>query len=750
MSITIKHLSGPLTGETAFDDNTGTILIGRAPEAQVVYPEECIEVDNEHVKLVRDPTSGGYTIELFGSCDVELDGKPAETGMEIVPGSVVTVGLDGPRFACVSSGIVIKHIDGPLAGQQQYFPDGVMTITFGRPPDKTDVSYPSDYTKVGRTHFSLKRNKQGDYKVELASNLYVEIDGIEADEDESVPSGSTIRLYGDGGPSFLVTVTKPQKAGMVTEVNKARKRVRREVEDAKKKVDETTKKVDETTKRVAYAMTAVFAAVIGLGGILWHQSRQYEQNLAKLAADLAAADAKVSKLAEKAIPDEAQKALQAAVYLVARRADGGEIGKATAWAFDSDKLATNAHVAEKIKGHEREYVLIGPNGDRIDIKEIKLHPGYGEFQSYKDQQGKITGGDFEPLDVIDEYDVGIIYAKTPLPKDPDTGELAILEIAPEDYLETLEPGAAVASVGFPMENMAANMVVTEAPSQLRFGTISSLTDVFMCKAEPGHRLLIQHTVPVAGGVSGSPLIDKSGKVIGVVTGGNTAKALREAVDKVAEGEAAEAGTEDKDKTKEKETESFRIPSAAMINFAQRADLLDDLKNGVAERELAEDQVYWDQAAQKFVSYFVVAAKAFVDLAGNRYGVNEPVRKEIGSGTLEPRKTGSFSFVSSTISYQLEPGHIYGFIADAKSGVRLALNVRKAGSDAFLRDAKDPRQESVPELAPNAWVTVTEPTKVEIDISGLISQPAKYALYVYEWDSAGGPAAAEATPAAPGQ
>jgi hypothetical protein len=57
---------------------------------------------------------------------------------------------------------------------------------------------------------------------------------------------------------------------------------------------------------------------------------------------------------------------------------------------------------------------------------------------------------------------------------------------------------------------------------------------------------------------------------------------------------------------------------------------------------------------------------------------------------------------------------------------------------------------VPELAPNAWVTVTEPTKVEIDISGLISQPAKYALYVYEWDSAAVPAAAEATPAAPGQ
>ena len=161
MSITIKHLSGPLTGETVFDDSTNTILVGRAPSAQIVYPEECIEVDGEHVKLVRDPASGGYTIELVGSCDVELDGKTAETGMEIIPGSVITVGLGGPRFACFPSGVMVKHIDGPLAGQQQYFPSGVEVITFGRPPDKTDVSYPGDYTKVGRTHFSLKKNNLG-------------------------------------------------------------------------------------------------------------------------------------------------------------------------------------------------------------------------------------------------------------------------------------------------------------------------------------------------------------------------------------------------------------------------------------------------------------------------------------------------------------------------------------------------------------------------------------------------------------
>ena len=74
------------------------------------------------------------------------------------------------------------------------------------------------------------------------------------------------------------------------------------------------------------------------------------------------------------------------------------------------------------------------------------------------------------------------------------------------------------------------------PSALRFGNISALTDVFMCKAEPEDRLLIQHSVPVTGGVSGSPLIDASGKVIGIVNGGNTVT-VRKVADKGA-GETA--------------------------------------------------------------------------------------------------------------------------------------------------------------------------------------------------------------------
>ena len=108
-----------------------------------------------------------------------------------------------------------------------------------------------------------------------------------------------------------------------------------------------------------------------------------------------------------------------------------------------------------IKGHEDEFVLIGPHNERIGIKSVKSHPGYLAFKAYKTTQGSVMYDKFKPLDVINEYDVGIIYPSEPLPADPTTGKVATLELASKEELEALKPGAAVASVGFPIEGMAA-------------------------------------------------------------------------------------------------------------------------------------------------------------------------------------------------------------------------------------------------------------------------------------------------------
>jgi hypothetical protein len=49
---------------------------------------------------------------------------------------------------------------------------------------------------------------------------------------------------------------------------------------------------------------------------------------------------------------------------------------------------------------------------------------------------------------------------------------------------------------------------------------------------------------------------------------------------------------------------------------------------------------------------------------------------------------------------------------------------------------------VSELAPTAWVTVSDPTPVEIGVLAMTGQPADYTIYVYDWShpALGGPAA----------
>ena len=58
--------------------------------------------------------------------------------------------------------------------------------------------------------------------------------------------------------------------------------------------------------------------------------------------------------------------------------------------------------------------------------------------------------------------------------------------------------------------------------------------------------------------------------------------------------------------------------------------------------------------------------------------------------------------------------------------------------------------SVPFLIVTGSVNEETAVSVEIDISGRIAQPAKYALYVYDWPRADKPTAAEASTAAPAE
>jgi hypothetical protein len=590
--------------------------------------------------------------------------------------------------------ITIKHVDGPLQGETNEFGDGVGTILIGRQAD-CQIVYPAEYTVIGKTHCQLERQVSGDYCVRLLGDHYVEIDGSPADNLARVPNGSMLRL-GERkiGPSFKA-----------------------EIDKGKAELPDTGQQTKVKSWREQMAETKVLLAILVL--ILAGSIGYFMLRTTSLEQQIASANAAASELARQQFTEAIKDKLLAAVYLVAKDEGGKPKAQGTAWAFIPDPsaaepkvlLATNAHVTEAIKGHEKEFYLIAPDGKRIDIASVKSHQGYLDFGDYKKKLGTNRYGNFTPLDLINEYDVGIIEPKTPLPLVDGDGKPATLELAAEDEVEKLKPGTNVASVGFPSEGLAGSETADKAPATLHFGEISALTDVFMCRAEPGHRLLIQHSVPVTGGASGSPLVEPDGKVIGIVNGGNT--------------------TVFKD-TKDSVNAKVRLPSAALINFAQRVDLLADLAQGAADQRLVGDKVYWQQAAQQFDHYFDVAAKDFESLARERYSVGKAKTTAMPQGRLDPGPVTSLKVVSTSYEFEAQPDHVYGFIADATSGIPVGINVKNKATSEFLRDKNDPRQSSELELAPTAWVTVDKPTTLEVIVWSPLARPADFVLYAYDW------------------
>lgn len=600
--------------------------------------------------------------------------------------------------------ITITHTGGPLKGQKEVFDDTARSIVFGRDREVAQIVYPPEYDIVGRRHFELRRTRSGDYTVELFGSRYVEMNGKPVDNGAPVTSDSTFRLGRKDGPAFKVEVGAPSLQGLPVTGDQRR----------------MTTSSRRLARKVGIAGGILALLIAGVFGYLFYLSDT-------LSDQIALARAEAAEHAEKEFRQADLNRLRAAVYLVARNDGGVEEAKGTAFAFaegnletgEPGRLATNAHVTEAIKGHEREFFLVGPTGEKFDIETVISHPGYIAFKDYKGTQGTTRWGEFSPLDLINEYDVGIIEV-APAAKLPAT-----LEVASPQALQELVPGTPVAAAGFPVEGLAGSDTATKAPSTLQFGHISALMDVFMVRAEPEHSLLIQHSVPVTGGASGSPLVTPDGKVIGIVNGGNTTVFKKT-------GEALNA--------------KIRVPSAALVNFAQRADLLSGLEPCEpdelatesrvcrAEGELVAHKTYWDAKGAQFDDYFNVARENFVKLAKSRYNVTDAKETVLADGA-EAKLAGngsSLKLISKTYVFDVEPGKIYGFIADSKSGVPIGINLKDRATSKFLRDAGDPRKTSELELAPTAWITADEPKTVEVVVWSLVAQPAEYELFAYEW------------------
>lgn len=217
---------------------------------------------------------------------------------------------------------------------------------------------------------------------------------------------------------------------------------------------------------------------------------------------------------------------------------------ATCWAVDEHLMVTNAHVVESVRKcleHDLDaYVAINRRPDlRLRIVDAWAHPRYGETR-------RNISGD-SSLDFT--YDVGLLRIEGEAP--------ATCPVADEAELHRIASGYRVAYLGFPQEGLAGGGLDIHSPvANMQSGIVTAVSDFWQGDAGAEGNVLIRHNLGATGGSSGSPLFNANGEVVGILNGGNiTAQVVL-----AADGKATVA----------------RAPSAAMINFAQRVDLLGEI------------------------------------------------------------------------------------------------------------------------------------------------------------------------------
>jgi hypothetical protein len=254
------------------------------------------------------------------------------------------------------------------------------------------------------------------------------------------------------------------------------------------------------------------------------------------------------------------------------------------------------------------------------------------------------------------YDVATLRVAAPANLSP------ILGIADRAELARVASGFPLAAAGYPLENIQGNEVQALAPTPtLSVGIVTSMTDMFYVPSDPDRQTLIHHNLPLAGGSSGSPMIGPSGKIVGFANAGNMFSVPKEVVS------------------------SGRIPSASLVNYGQRADLLLDMLAGTAQGKVDADQAYWTKMTEAFKRGIDVIVPIIVERRKPKEGMTaELVSRDkftMAAGdkmTLKDQKDNDVAVRRQRRSLNVTAGQQYLFIGYAEDRQELNLYVFVGG------------------------------------------------------------------------
>ena len=251
----------------------------------------------------------------------------------------------------------------------------------------------------------------------------------------------------------------------------------------------------------------------------------------------------------------------------------------TAWAFSDRQFATNGHVAIGMKETLNDlikssvYSLLQEAAKKNKCKSVEDYlKKLGEKKAAETIQSAkqfvvnqisnihseiIINGTKKQSYTVTHVQVHKSYGAVGTKFDPDVAVLTIngkhdcyFSIADQKTLGNLKSGIPVAFLGFPTEGLRQDNVNIDNPiASMQTGIIVAVSDFEMKDAGKSGNFLIRHNLPATGGASGSPIFNQKGEVLALLYAGNII------------GQVNSAG------------KVQRAPSAAMINFGVRVDLI---------------------------------------------------------------------------------------------------------------------------------------------------------------------------------
>jgi Trypsin-like peptidase domain len=332
---------------------------------------------------------------------------------------------------------------------------------------------------------------------------------------------------------------------------------------------------------------------------------------------------------------------------------------ATAWVVrlknGQKAFATNAHVAalfEKYKGDAEGRRVVArssaPPDHRVyDIVDHRTHPAYAEFtQRLESLDKRVRQNKVRDVGMTPGYDVALLFPAS------EVGLPEGLTLASDAEIAALRTGDVLATLGFPTEAVASTDRMAPSPL-LQSGNVTSMTSFFLMPAGANAQLIL-HNLPATGGASGSPIFNSAGRVVALLSGGNVTTT----------------------------GDGRRTPSAALVNFAQRVDLLREVIDDKAAERLKMYRQAWDATEARVQR----GAREFLEAEIVRFKDEYSGAESVGStnGKLETASSAFKGHLATTLDLTIEAGYRYFVLAMSEGkGAKLSAILHDRAAARYL-------------------------------------------------------------------